>query len=269
MSLDHLGADFRIGLAPIPVERWFEGGEADPAARKDALLGAQGDLVWAEVEGSRPAQGEALAMVQAWLGRSGDVDPAAPPLWAASRLVADDLCLMEPRDGAWTLTALSLCAGTFFTARESIGKRLDQLHGPVPGFADSLLGRVQRIFDRLPDDAVLERRNWTLVNDPSLFMPDPAAMRAAIPAIERPATALQVRTERQTIRRLPAAGAVIFSIRVHLRTLADILAEPEARIAFAGAWEAVMGEAGAPFRAYKQLNLYDSLVRSLLASEAG
>src|SRR5579875_1572797 len=83
-------AEFRIGLAPIPVEQWFEGGEPDPAPRKDALLAAHEGLVWREVEGSRPAQAEALAMISAWLGRptppGGD-----PSLLAAARLVADDL----------------------------------------------------------------------------------------------------------------------------------------------------------------------------------
>ncbi len=30
--------DFRIGLAPIALEHWFEGASDDPAPRKDALL---------------------------------------------------------------------------------------------------------------------------------------------------------------------------------------------------------------------------------------
>ena len=31
------GADFSIGLSPINEAHWLEGGEADPAARKDPL----------------------------------------------------------------------------------------------------------------------------------------------------------------------------------------------------------------------------------------
>ena len=65
-------ADFQIGLKPIPVEAWLEGGEADPAARKDLLMAAGRGLVWAETAASRPAQAEVLRLVEAALG------PAAP-----------------------------------------------------------------------------------------------------------------------------------------------------------------------------------------------
>ena len=49
-------AEFTIGLRPIPLDAWLEGGEADPAARKDPLFAARRGLVWAEAEGSRPGQ---------------------------------------------------------------------------------------------------------------------------------------------------------------------------------------------------------------------
>src|SRR5580704_8996134 len=140
--------DFAIGLKPIAVEAWLEGGEADPAARKDPLLAAHRDQVWAETEGSRPGQTEVLALVRA-AGVSAPTSDEFPPLYAAARSVPDDLCLMEKRDGAWTLTAISLSAGTFFTAGEVIGKPLAALHAPVPGFGDRFLTRVTRIFDAL------------------------------------------------------------------------------------------------------------------------
>ena len=72
MSLRHRpweqAADFAIGLKPIPLSAWLEGGEPDPAPRKDALFAAARELVWAETEGSRPAQAEAAALVAAALG---------------------------------------------------------------------------------------------------------------------------------------------------------------------------------------------------------
>src|SRR5205823_2331241 len=54
--------DFQIGLKPIAPEAWLEGGEADPAARKDPLFATRRGLVWAEAVGSRPAQVEALEL---------------------------------------------------------------------------------------------------------------------------------------------------------------------------------------------------------------
>ena len=265
MTLRHApweeAAEFRIGLAPISTEAWFEGGEADPAARKDPLFAHHPLDVWAEQPGSRPAQVEALAMIGQALGQriqSG----ARPPLLAAARQVADDLCLMEHRDGAWRLTALSLCAGSFFTASEVIGRSLADLHRPVTGFEDRLLARVTRVFHGLREGLVLERRNWSVVSSPELFAPDPAPMRAAIPDIDpaRAAEILHVRVERQTLRRLPASGAALFTIRVWLDPLARIAADPQRLARFAVAWRTAAPE----FRAYKHLQLYDDLVARVI-----
>jgi hypothetical protein len=266
MSLRHApweeAGDFTIGLKPIPAAAWLEGGEAEPAARKDPLLARTPGLVWAETDGSRPAQAEVLEMVEAALGQP--IDPGdRPPLLAAARAVPDDLCLMERRDGVWRLTALSLSAGSFFTASEVVGRSLAELHGPVTGFRDRLLTRVTRIFEGLRPDLVLERRNWSLVSSPELHMPDPAPMRAAIPVIDPAgaAQALITRVERQTLRRLPRTGGAVFTIRVWLTPLSVVLADPKRRAAFAKAWRSATPE----FRAYKQLGLYDALVEGLLA----
>lgn len=265
MSLRHApweeAAEFRIGLNPIDPEAWFEGGEQDPATRKDLLFLRHPDAVWADQPGSRPAQAEALAMIAQALERPVQA-AGRPPLLAAARQVADDLCLMEHRDGAWRLTALSLCAGSFFTASEVIGRSLSELHRPVTGFEERLLARVTRVFHGLRDGLVLERRNWSLVSSPDLFAPDPAPMRAAIPDIDptRAAEVLQVRVERQTLRRLPTTGAALFTIRVWLDPLTRIATDPDRLARFAQAWRTAAPE----FRAYKHLELYDDLVARVI-----
>jgi len=251
--------DFSIGLAPIDQADWLEGGEVEPAPRKDALFETARNLVWAETDGSRPGQEEVLALVEAASGRKGD--PRFPPLYAAARLVADDLCLMEKRDdGNWTLTALSLSAATFFTASGVVGKHLSALHGPVPTFEDRLLSRVSRIFDGLRPDLILQRRNWTVVNTEALHTPDPAPIRARIAGIADPAAELFVRVERQTLRRLPLTGGALFAIRVWRHPLGALRDDPTRLAAFARAWRS----AGPDFRDYKKLHLYDSLVESFL-----
>jgi hypothetical protein len=253
--------DFAIGLRPIPIEAWFEGGEADPAARKDPLIAAHLREVWAEAEGSRPGQAEVLALILA-AGIEVAPRPDLPPLLAAARAVADDLCLMEKRDGAWSLAALALCAGSYFTAAEVIGKPLASLHAPVPGFADRFLSRVARIFDALQPGAILERRNWTVMAGDDLFAPDGDAIRARAAHIPPAEAAAQVfiRVERQTIRKLPETGGVIFTIRIWRHALAALDAEPERLAAFARAWRAAPAE----FRGYKRLAVYESLVDAFL-----
>ena len=257
---------FNIGLRPVAPEHWLENGDAD-ANRKWRLRTEQAELVWGETEGSRAGQAEVLALVQAHTGIQGD--PAPEPLWAASLLVADDLCLMEKRDGAWTLTAISLCSPTFFTVAESLGKPLKGLHEPVPNFEERFLWRVERMFDNLPKDQIVERRNWTVLNSDELFLPSSAPIRAQVPDIH-PSKAddeLFVRIERQTLRVLPSGG-VLFTIRIWRDKLAELRAHPDLMTAFAKAWR----EAPQDFRGYKGLAHYDHLIEAFLADlprEAG
>ena len=93
-------ADFSIGLSPIDEARWLEGCEADPAARKDPLHAEHADLVWGEMQPSRPGQREAAALLG--VSSFGDL----PPLYAAARTVADDLVLVEKTDGLWRVSAI-------------------------------------------------------------------------------------------------------------------------------------------------------------------
>ena len=254
-------ADFSIGLRPIGEADWLEGGEGDPATRKDPLFAAHRELVWGETPGSRPGQEEAMHLVEAALGPAAGA-PGLPPLLSAARRVPDDQVLMEKIDGHWRVSALSLCAPTFFSAPEVLGRALGEIHQPVNRFAERFLVRVTRIFDGLRPDLILERRNWSVVNSGELFTPDPAPFRARIATIG-PASAgaeLFVRSERQTLRRLPVTGGALFTIRVWLHRLDELAEDPPRLAAFAHAWRT----ASQDFRDYKRLALYDDLVAAFL-----
>ena len=266
MSLPHspwaeAGGDFAIGLRPIPASAWLEGGEADPAQRKDPLIAAHPDIVWGETEGSRPGQAEALAFIDQVRGPLSD-EAGLPPLMAAARRVPDDLCLMELRDGVWRLSALCLCAPSFFTARDALGLSLAELHAPVDGFAPRFGGRLERIFTGLRPGLILERRNWTVLNSEALFTPDSAPIRAQISQIdpEDAGQALYVRVERQTLRRLPETGGALFTIRIWRATLEAVTDDPQRLAAFASAWRGATPE----FRNYKGFASYDTLVTTFL-----
>jgi hypothetical protein len=264
MTLRHApyedSADFQIGLKPIAEAAWLEGGEADPAARKGPLLREHPATVWGEVAGSRAGQAEVLELVEAALGKGAASD--LPPLLAAAHRTPDDLVLMEKRDGAWRVGAISLCAPTFFSVPAVLGKSLAEIHDPVNGFRGRFLTRLERIFEGLRPGLVLERRNWSVVNSGEPFTPDAGPIRAQIPRVapEAAGQALFVRVERQTLRRLPRTGGALFTIRVWLDPL-DAVAGDRARLAaFAKAWR----NAAADFRAYKRLPLYDELVGGFL-----
>ena len=269
---DHPDAHlFRIGLAPIAEADWFEGSYApadgDPAARKAATYAHSPALCWRETGGSRAGQAEALAMMRRHFGAGDAIDESVPPLRHAAGLVDDDLCLMEKREGGWTLTAASLCAPSFFSAEEAVGKSLAELHGPVSGFGERLLPRVARIFNALAVDSIVERRNWSVVASGELFLPSSAPVRAREPLIapENAGEALHLRMERQTLRRLPQTGGLLFTIRIWRHPLEDLRATPSRLKAFGQAWSRVMADEGQTFRDYKGLGPLDGLVRGFLA----
>lgn len=265
MSIRHApyeeAADFTIGLKAVEASAWLEGGEADPAGRKDRLFTTHHDIVWGQTAASQAGQREALAMIGTALGETISHE-TLPPLYAAARRVSDDLVLVEKVDGAWRVSALSLSAPTFFTAADVLGRSLGQIHDPVGGFNDRFLTRVERIFGGLRPELILQRRNWSVVNSANLFTPDPVPIRARIATIA-PGEAgreLHVRVERQTLRRLPQTGGALFTIRVWLHPLAALAGDPARLSAFARAWR----QAAPAFRAYKRLPLYDELVSAFL-----
>ena len=243
---------FTPALAPIERARWLAPDtEAHVLDWKRDLL-ARPELVFRRHESAGPAASEAAARVEAEHGAAATGD-----LLAASALVSDDLVVMERGPAGWTCTALTLTAPTFFSIDTAFGRDLSALHGPVPAGA-RLSGRIARIFDAVREDQVLERFNWTLQAGAERFTPDAAPLRARAQATD-PAQALDLlhlRVERQTITRLPGAGAVLFTIRVCLDPVAAL--EPEDRRALASAWRGL----GPDGRAYKGWAALEALVEA-------
>lgn len=249
--------DFMVGLHPIPLESWlFPDWEAACLPAKRALLNSRSEQVCAALEGAQEAALEAGALM------AGEAS-----LEAAAACVSDDPVILQKRDGEWRATAMVLCAPTFFSAQEAIGKSLGALHGPVPDVlgpneTQGLAQRVARIFDALAPDTVLERFNWTVQPGPERYTPQaqPVFERAAKLGAESAADLLHLRVERQTIRKLPTSQAVLFCIRVSIDPLRDALAQPGARALFAQAWES------APLRVrqYKRWPMLDPAMAVLL-----
>ena len=85
------------------------------------------------------------------------------------------------------------------------------IHIPVPGYGDVLAGPVDRFFNAMLKGPISQRRNWALQIDDGLFTPS-RSDHAPITTDEI-ATRLFVRVERQTLRKLPLTGWIIFTIQ--------------------------------------------------------
>ncbi len=246
---------FTPNMRPITPDRWLTPDtEAQVLNWKRKLLAEPERVLRQHPEGASAAQ-EAAALVSQAIGQTTDT------LLDASSLVSDDLVVMEKRQSQWRCTALTLTAPTFFSIDEAFGQDLSALHGPVPDGA-RLAQRIGRVFDGLRPDQILERFNWTLQCGPDRHTPDGAPLReraACTPFDEAEAT-IHLRVERQTIRRMPETGAVLFTIRVCLDPLSSIPAQDRNPLALA--WRSLHGEG----RDYKRWAAMDQLVEAVFES---
>ena len=196
---------------------------------------------------------------EAWDLASGDLHP----LDLAGRLVQEDLCLLEAAGETYRLIGATLCSPSRWRLAEKIGRPLAAIHAPVPGYGEALARPVDRFFAHLKPGKIVWRLNWGVLDDPAPFQPAPPPA-AAITA-EQAGESLWLRVERQTLRRLNATGAVVFTIRTHITPLAAAIGTPAAAADLAAAIRA-MPEA---MRQYKRISPFAQAVLAWLDERAG
>lgn len=235
----------KMGLAVLaPNESWIEvdGDYERDLREKRHLFATQRDRVLAVLPGSEPAQREVRELIarqlgdqQAALARMQGEDPSDCAIESAACLVQEDLCIMERNDAGWCLTAAAVCFPTRWDMPSKLGLPLATIHDPVPGYRERVAASADRFFDVLTSGPVFRRANWSLLDDPALFQP--VARRGGGPNDEIDAhnagDAVWFRTERQTLQRLPATGAILFTIRIHRAPLRVLAQNPADAAAFA------------------------------------
>ncbi len=216
--------------------------------QRRALLARWGGEVLAAEPGSEPACAALLTRLAdvlprrypAWFERIGPEllnrltgerwELRGDPLEAAARLVQEDLCLLELRDGAPVLIAGILCFTPGWRLLEKLGQPLAAVHGPVPLYPDRLARPVDRFMRHLGPGKLAERLNWGLYDSPALFRPGKHFRTDPNPGITgaNAGDTLFLRTERQTLSRLDAAATILFTIRTHVYPLRRVTAVPGA-----------------------------------------
>jgi hypothetical protein len=193
-----------------------DGDEARDLALKAQLLAERHDEVFAVLNTPQVNAGSraTLELVESATGKRAD--PTLHPLDAAGRLVQEDLCLLVLRDGDVYLDAASLCFPSYWRLSEKLGRPIDVVHGAVPGYGAELAGRVGAFIRRLKPGRPVWRRNWSIHDDPAYFLPGPNPQAAA-------SDDLYLRSEHQTLRRLPGTDAVLFTIRTQQVPLSAVI----------------------------------------------
>ena len=241
-----------MGLVALQLKDWIEADEHfyDELKEKKQLLISNYPEVFASRPGSLPAQTEVLALVLKhmekycpgvltteqdeviipklkWKFRISDFEES--PLDLCGRFVQEDLCLMAPGPDGYTLEAASLCFPARWRLMDKMGLPMSGIHKPVPDYSEKLSRPVDSFFNRIDVDRPVWRVNWSLTTDPTMFQP--VRQKHSAPELsitsKNAGDKVYMRCERQTLRRLPDTGWILFTIKTYLDKLSKLHKYPK------------------------------------------
>lgn len=215
------GGQLRMGLVKLEEHEWLQP-NPDAAARAAGFAQfPEGVQLTPEVE----APGHELA---AMLGVAGALPEAA-------LATHEDLCLLTKRDdeAVYRLIGAAVAWPSDWRPVEKIGLPLRALHAPIQGYEEHLATGVDRFMATLRPGAIYGRCNWFIAaTGERRWLPDRAPHEAfAHVTPENAGSTLFVRSERQTLRRLPETGAILFTIGIYVEPLGRLAPANIARLA--------------------------------------
>ncbi|CRG89361.1 Pathogenesis-related protein 5 [Talaromyces islandicus] len=153
---------------------------------------------------------------------SGGSGSTMEPLEIAVRLAMEDLTvLMRNSEGEYYLAASATLFPVGWAVQQRIGWTISQMHGPVPQWKE----KIGHSVNKLTPESPMERSSYFMETKESneglgntLFRPDGLTDQEPGPFLDN----ILLRRERQTFRRLPRTGALVFSVKTTLNTLDEL-----------------------------------------------
>ncbi|KAG2159033.1 uncharacterized protein EDB93DRAFT_1117737 [Suillus bovinus] len=226
-----------------------------------------------------------------------DIEMGEEAMRIAAGLIQDDVALMiEGTDGKYYFQAGAICIPGFWRMRDKIGMTLDDIHisGNVPRFKEKLQTSMEKFFRRMPVDKPVIRNNYFMqVCKPSSHVADGERLdveeecasevdpeelgwsestngredeflhghgHGASPAPYLAPSTLRLRSERQTLRRLPRTGAIVFGIRTYLFKIEELARERGVADRLASAVRSWPDDVGV----YKGRKMYEGILLNYL-----
>lgn len=232
---------WRLGLRPLDPARWLETGvdhpdHAEQMAAKAAVLADHHDTAVVVADDVEDEAREVLAAIVDHLDRharrshgvpASRPDPTLHPLDTAGRLVQEDLVLLVERDGHLVVGGGSVCFPNRWDLRSKLGRTMAEVHEPVPYLNEQLAGPIDKVLSRLRPELGFWRLGWGILDTPEPYQAlDGTAHRSAVAREDLGLHDMWVRVERETLRRFPSTGAVLFTIRTRIAPLASLLVDP-------------------------------------------
>jgi hypothetical protein len=214
------GGALKIALTALSEDEWLQP-EPDLTAR-NAGFGAFPDAVKLLPEAAAP--GEELA---AMLGTTGGLEGTARTAW-------EDMCLLtrRPDEEVYRLVGAAVAFPTDWRPADKLGRPLTALHAPIHGYEEQLASGVDKFMAKLKPGGIYGRCNWFVAPTDALrWIAEPPEQAFAHVTSENAGETLFVRSERQTLRKLPHTGAVVFAIGVYIAPLGTLSPENIARMA--------------------------------------
>jgi dimethylamine monooxygenase subunit A len=210
----------RMGLVRLTQGQWLD--PAPELAARKAAFDAHPDSV------AILPEGEAAARELAEMLGAANLEQAARAHW-------EDFCLLTQQAPGqpYRLVAAAVGFPTNWHLSEKIGKPLHAVHQPIHGYAEQLSQGVDRFMENLRTGEIYGRTNMFVMPGGDLrYMPaDPPEQRYAHVTAENAGAVLHVRCERETLRRLPQSGAIVFTIGIYRSALDSLSEAALARIA--------------------------------------
>lgn len=173
------------------------------------------------------------------------------PMQMAARIVQDDLAIMmEGGDGQYYLKAGSILLAGFWRLEDKMGMSLNEIHesGDVPGYKERLAKGMNNFFSRVQPGGAVLRNNarfpdilkgrsltssqyFLQVDDclpwsHSIGDEDSDGIGWFTAEKNKAIENHYFRSERQSLRRLPRTGGVVFTIRTYFAPVTEISKEP-------------------------------------------
>ncbi|MCJ1260815.1 hypothetical protein MMC22_000678 [Lobaria immixta] len=164
---------------------------------------------------------------------------SADPMEIVGRLIQDDVAIMfERADGQYYLLAGSILLAGFWRLSDKFGMPLSEIHtsGSVPQYESKLRRGMENFFRRLQPANPVLRNNYLIQADDNLAWStnigpedDNLAINQSVGwNLARKSTVAEshrFRSERQSLRRLPRSGAVVFTIRIYFEPITKVARE--------------------------------------------
>ncbi|KAF7717496.1 Uncharacterized protein PECH_007950 [Penicillium ucsense] len=156
------------------------------------------------------------------------------PMATAARLIQDDLAIMVERaDGEYYLLAGAILLAGFWRFRDKFGMPLSEIHtsGDVPQYQEKLQRGMRNFFRRLKPEEPMLRNNYFIQVDDNLAWShsigseDSETVSWNTAAKNKAVEHHFFRSERQSLRRLPRSGVVVFTIRTYFEPVTEIVKE--------------------------------------------